>query len=207
MTLTSDAPQVDGVGADDESGPGGNTRLTTVTGVLLVPLLAVQGWTILSISRLVAVHVFVGLLLLGPACLKLASAGYRIVRYYLGARSYRRQGAPPLVRRLLGPLVAASTVGLFATGLTLALVGQDTAGPVPVLLLHKLMFLGWISVTSLHVLLHLPRLFAATRRRLAGQALRIPGVGRRWAVVALALAVGTALAFAGEHLASAWQLG
>ncbi|MCC9307497.1 hypothetical protein LN042_10345 [Kitasatospora sp. RB6PN24] len=206
MTLTSDAPQVDGVGADDGSGPGGNARLTRVTGVLLLPLLAVQGWTILSISRLVTVHVFVGLLLLGPACLKIATTGYRFVRYYTGARAYRRQGPPPLLRRLLGPLVAASTVGVFATGLTLALVGHDT-GPVPVLLLHKLMFLSWIGVTSLHVLLHLPRLFAVTRRRLAGQAFPVPGAAGRWAVVALALAVGTALAFAGVHLANAWRVG
>jgi hypothetical protein len=203
VTLTTDAPRLDRAGRADRSGPRGNARLSTATGVLLVPLLAVQGWTILSITRLVTVHVFVGLLLLGPACLKLASTGYRFVRYYAGAPAYRRQGPPPLLRRLLGPLVAASTVGLFATGLTMALVGKST-GALPFLLLHKLMFLAWVGATSLHVLIHLPRLFAATRQRLAGGAARVPGAVRRWALLALALAAGTGIAFAGVHLANAW---
>jgi hypothetical protein len=205
VTLTSDAPtRLDDPSPVDRSGPGGNARLTTIVGVALLPLLAVQGWTILSITRLVQVHVFVGLLLLGPACLKVASAGYRFARYYGGAPAYRHQGPPPLLRRLLGPLVAASTVGVFATGLTLAFVGHDT-GVLPFLLLHKLMFLGWVGVTSLHVLVHLPRLLTAGRMRLTGRAFPVQGAARRWAALALALAVGVALAFAGVHLASAWQ--
>ncbi|MGE7437101.1 MULTISPECIES: hypothetical protein [Kitasatospora] len=201
---------MNGVDPGGAGNPEGNARLTAVTGAVLVLLLAVQGWTILSISRLVTVHVFVGLLLTGPVCLKLASTGYRFVRYYTGAPAYRRQGPPPLAQRLLGPLMVASTVGVLATGLTLALVGRDT-GPVPVLLLHKAAFLCWVGVTSLHVLLHLPRLArllgADLRRRSSQPGRPAPGRGRRWSALTLALTAGTALAFAGVHLAATWQRG
>ncbi|GAA1983859.1 hypothetical protein [Kitasatospora viridis] len=197
MTLTSDAAQVDRAGRRARGGPEANARLTATTGVLLVLLLAVQGWTILSITRRVEIHVFVGLLLTAPVCLKLASAAYRFVRYYTGAPAYRRQGPPPLARRLLGPLLIAATLAVFATGLTLGLTGGNT-GSVPVLLLHKLAFVGWISLTSLHVLLNLPQLARLLNRP-------VPRAARRWALIALALAVGTALGLAGEHLANAWR--
>ncbi|MFE0462362.1 hypothetical protein ACFW1A_24220 [Kitasatospora sp. NPDC058965] len=207
MTLTTEAPQLDDV---DTGGPEGNARLTAATGAVLVLLLAVQGWTILSITRLVTVHVFVGLLLTAPVCLKLASTGYRFVRYYTGAPAYRRQGPPPLVKRLLGPVMVGSTLAVLATGLLLAL-GARQAGPVPVLLLHKVAFLGWVGATSLHVLLHLPRLAGLLGAELLpGSGRRsVPAVGRgrRWALLALVLAAGTALAFAGVHLAAAWQRG
>ena len=60
----------------------GNEQLTAFTGAILIVLLAVLGVTILRIRQLISVHLFVGLLLLGPVALKLASTGYRFVRYY-----------------------------------------------------------------------------------------------------------------------------
>ncbi len=61
-------------------GTDGNERLTAATGVVLLVLLAVLGVTILRIGQLLWLHLFVGMLLIGPVLLKLTSTGYRIAR-------------------------------------------------------------------------------------------------------------------------------
>ena len=66
--------------ADSTSGVDGNTRLTAATGMVLFVLLAVEGVTLLSIRQLITVHVFVGVLLLGPVLLKSSSTLYRFLR-------------------------------------------------------------------------------------------------------------------------------
>lgn len=67
-------------------GPDGNELLTTATGVILLLLLAALGATIVFIGQLLAEHLFLGFLLLGPMALKMASTGYRFIRYYSGGR-------------------------------------------------------------------------------------------------------------------------
>ena len=59
---------------------------------LLIVLLAFLGVTILRIGQVVSVHLFVGLLLLGPVAIKMASSSYRFVRYYTGNAAYRKKG-------------------------------------------------------------------------------------------------------------------
>src|SRR2546421_10717230 len=82
-------------------GSEGNARLTGMTGLVLLVLLAVEGVTILAIRPLLSVHVFVGLLLIPPVALKLAATGYRLLRYHTRAAGYVRKGAPPLLIRVL----------------------------------------------------------------------------------------------------------
>src|SRR5690242_12731571 len=78
-------------------GTEGNERLTVQAGAVLFVLLAVLGVTIALIGRLLWLHLFLGLLLIGPLAVKLASTGYRFARYYLGDGAYVRKGPPPLV--------------------------------------------------------------------------------------------------------------
>ena len=66
-------------------GVAGNERLTALTGVVLLGGFAVEGVTILRIGRLLTLHFFVGMLLIGPVLLKIGSTGYRFARYYTGA--------------------------------------------------------------------------------------------------------------------------
>jgi hypothetical protein len=142
-------------------GTDGNELLTTITGAVLIVLLAALGLTIVAIGRLLWLHLFLGLLLIGPVALKLASTGYRFLRYYTSDARYRVKGPPPQALRLLAPLVVVLTVGVFATGVVLLIVGPSAREPF--LLLHKATFVGWIAVTTIHVLGHLPeiaRLFA-----------------------------------------------
>ena len=61
-------------------GTDGNERLTANAAVVLIVLLAVEGATLLSLRSLLPVHVFVGMLLIPPVALKLASTGYRFLR-------------------------------------------------------------------------------------------------------------------------------
>src|SRR5581483_10374108 len=100
-------------------GIDGNEELTAITGVILIVLLAVLGVTILRVRQLIWLHLFLGLLLLGPVFLKLASTGYRFARYYLRTAIYVAKGPPMLVLRAMGPVLVALTVTVFASGVVL----------------------------------------------------------------------------------------
>ncbi|MEO6414115.1 MAG: hypothetical protein ABIO48_16125 [Pedococcus sp.] len=139
-------------------GPAGNARLTAWTGMVLLALLAVEGITLVDVRGLITWHIVVGSLLVPPALLKTASTGWRMVRYYAGSRDYRTAGPPPLLLRLLAPLVVASTLALLTTGIVVGVVGPDSARapfwgtPASLLFLHQASFAVWVGATSLHVL-------------------------------------------------------
>lgn len=145
----------------------GNERLTAANGIALLVLLAALGVTILRIRQLTSIHLFLGLLLIPPVALKMASTGYRFARYYTHHPVYRQRGAPPAALRLLGPLVVGSTVTVFATGVALLAVGPGSTGPLR--LLHKASFIVWVGATAIHVLGHLPDLPRAFMVRREGR--------------------------------------
>ncbi|MHB8492543.1 MAG: hypothetical protein ACYDA6_10090, partial [Solirubrobacteraceae bacterium] len=109
-------------------GTAGNGRLTAITGALLIVLLAALGVTILQIHQLIAAHLFIGFVLLGPVALKVASTGYRFARYYSGSVAYRRKGPPATPLRLLAPFVVLTTAVVFASGVVLLIVGPRHRG-------------------------------------------------------------------------------
>lgn len=179
-----------------------NSRLTASTAALLFVLLAIEGLTILRIVPLLVLHVFVGMVLVPPVLVKLASTGYRFLRYYSGSPPYRRKGPPPPLLRLLGPLVVVLTVVLFASGI--ALVASPRALDGRLLLIHKASFVVWFAVMVVHVLGHLvetarlaPLDWARrTRVQVKGASLR------QWTLVVAVvagLALGVALIPAAQH--------
>ena len=176
-------------------GTDGNEQLTTVTGAILIVLLAVIGFTIPQLSQFVSVHLFVGMLLIGPVLLKMASTGYRFMRYYTGNSAYVAKGPPELILRLIGPIVVLSTAAVLATGVVLLILGPSHRDPW--LLLHKVTFILWVVFMSLHVLGHLPAVARAVgigrkgQEQLPGAA---PGVMGRWIAVVGALVAGLILA-------------
>jgi hypothetical protein len=139
-------------------GTSGNERLTTATGMVLLVLLAVIGVTLLRLGSLLWVHLFVGMLLIGPIALKLTSTGYRFVRYYTADPRYRRKGPPPAPLRMIAPIVVLTTVLVFISGVLLLLIGPSSRSAL--LPLHKISFIVWVVFTSLHVLGHLPAIAA-----------------------------------------------
>ena len=138
-----------------ESGVTANERLTALTGGLLLLLLALMGVTVLSVRRWLPEHFLLGFLLIPPLALKMASTGYRFVRYYTGDPQYRRAGPPGLLLRLTAPIVVISTLAIFATGIELWLFGLRF-GSIWVEA-HKLSFYIWLPVAAVHILGHLSR--------------------------------------------------
>lgn len=170
----------------EDAGVEANARLTGATAAILLVLLAAEGVTILQIYPLLGAHVFIGMLLIPPVALKMATTSYRFARYYLGTPAYRRKGPPAPLLRLLGPFVILLTLAVLATGVALVLVGGST-----LLFLHKATFVLWFCAMVVHVLGHLldtarlaPRdYYWRTRRQVSGAGLR------QWTLAA-ALAVG-----------------
>ncbi len=184
----------------------GNERLTATTGVLLIALFAALGVTIVRIGSLLSAHLFIGLLLIPPVALKLASAGYRFGRYYTANPVYRRRGAPPTPLRLLAPLVVLSTAAVFATGVALLLVGPGSSGTLR--LLHKASFFLWIAVTAIHTIGHLPDLAHVFTVRRSGRLEYNPyAAGRTGRTISLAgvLVAGVVLALLLLPQSKAWS--
>lgn len=142
-------------------GIAGNEQLTAITGVILIVLFAAIGVTIVRIGQLLWLHLFLGLLLLGPVLLKLGSTGYRFLRYYAHDAIYRAKGPPIAALRAMGPVIVLSTVAVFATGIWLLIVGPRDRSTL--LLLHKVTFFVWVAFMALHVLAHLPGLGESLR--------------------------------------------
>jgi hypothetical protein len=205
-------------------GTEGNERLTTLTGLLLIVLLAALGITIINIGSLLWLHLFLGLLLIGPVVLKMASTGYRFMRYYTHNRRYRVKGPPEPALRLLAPLVVALTVVVFVSGVVLLFLGPGSSLRSEVVTIHKASFFGWIAVTAVHVLGHLPEIFRFLRisneSRMEMIAVRSPGGGTaptepalgqrlpggtgRWLSIGTALVLGLVLAVVLIPQFSAW---
>lgn len=186
-------------------GPAGNARLTAWTGLLLLVLFGVELVTLVNLGPLLDWHVIVGILLVPPALLKTASTGWRIVRYYTNRQDYRQAGPPPMLLRLLGPLVVFFTLAVLGTGLALIPLGPDGSRTalltvfgheVSAVTLHAGTFVLWAGVTGLHTLSRLvPALRIVTTR---GDA--VPGKPYRITALVLTLA---AAGFAAAILAGA----
>lgn len=184
-----------------ESSAGGvaaNERLTSLTGALLLVLLALMGITVLSVRELLPQHFFLGFLLIPPLALKLATTGYRFVRYYMGDPPYRLAGPPPLLLRLIGPLVVLSTIAVFVTGVELWFFGLRF-GSVWVEA-HKLSFMAWLPLIGVHVLGHLGETGDAAASEVSSAP--APGASARRSMVVGSLVAGVAIAIASLTYAS-----
>ncbi len=187
-------------GVAPHGGPDGNARLTGSTGAMLIALLGVEALTVLSLGSLLSLHIFIGVLLIPPVILKLASTGYRFTRYYTGSAPYVAKGPPALLLRALGPILVLSVAVLLVTGVLLLAMGP---GDGPLRGLHKLSFIVLGIAVSVHVLAHLSNvagLAAADWRKRT----RLPGSAiRRFAVLASLLA-GLAFGAAAVHYDGSW---
>jgi hypothetical protein len=133
-----------------------NERLTALNGALLFILLALIAITVLFIRPLLSVHYLVGILLIPPLALKLFSTGYRFVRYYANDSAFRLAGAPPLLLRfVVAPVLVASTVAVFGTGVELWLFGLRFGGAW--ITAHTLSAVVFMFAVFVHALSHMRR--------------------------------------------------
>jgi len=167
----------------------GNARLTGTLGVVLLLLLAAEGVTVLAIHRLLLWHYFFGFVLIPPLLLKIGSTGLRFVRYYSGASDYRRAGPPRLLLRLLGPPIVLLTLAVFATGVELWAFGIRFGAIW--LTAHKVFFLLWFMVMTVHVMAYIWRSPTLALRDLTSP---IDGTITRQSMVAAGIVMGVVLA-------------
>jgi hypothetical protein len=190
---------------DRFGGTEGNKILISASSVVLVGLLAAEGYTIVNLRGLVSTHMFIGLVLIPPVLLKLASTGYRFVRYYAGARAYREAGPPLLPLRLMAPVLVASTVAVFVTGVLLLAAGHKSD---TLLHLHQLSFIVWGVVFAVHFLAYVPRVVRSLRADWgAARREAVPGAGFRGTLVGAAIGGGAVLAVALLPAINAWHGG
>ena len=180
-----------------------NSRLTSLTGFVLLIALAAEGVTVLRVGALVVPHIVIGALLLAPVLLKLGSTGWKIARYYLHSPEYVAAGPPPILRRLLAPLVMITTVGLLGTGIILMLQGPASVGRIS--FLHKGFFIAWFAVMALHVLIHVSgSLRAVAAEYFTRGAAVLQGRGTRALVLAACVVVGVGLALWASGYTAPW---
>ena len=184
-------------------GVEGNEILTSLVAALLTVLLIAEGITILQLGPLLVPHMVIGLVLIPLVGLKIATTGYRFARYYTHAPAYREKGPPLLPLRLLAPVLVAATIGVFATGVALLLVGEKSN---TLLFLHKASFVVWGAAFGIHFLAYVPRVLRSLRddwsaRRRAA----VDGAGLRATLVGAAFGSGLLLALALLPTIDAWQ--
>ena len=178
-------------------GTAGNERLTAMTGAMLIVVLAAVGVTIVWIGQLLWLHLFLGVLVIGPVALKLLSTGYRFARYYTHSVPYRRRGPPHPLLRGLAALVVLTTLAVLGTGIALLLLGPSSRDPL--VLVHKVSFIAWAVFVGAHILGHLPQL-----ARLPASTRTVGGRGGRWISLTGAVVAGAVLAIALIPQFSAW---
>ena len=183
----------------------GNERLTALTGVLLLALLAAEGVTILFLGPLLPQHLFIGMLLIPPVVLKLASTGYRFMRYYTRNAAYRLKGPPALALRMLAPFLVVATAAVLGSGVALIATGRRGHGWL--LTAHTVSFIVFLVLAGLHVLayaLRMPRLVSADFRR-TPEGDRTRGRDLRLSLLVGAVVAGLVLATATLPLAHSWE--
>jgi hypothetical protein len=167
--------------------------LTALVGLTLIVLSAVELATIvLGLHRFLSLHVFVGLVLIPPIALKLASTGWRFTRYYTGNHAYRLRGAPQFVMRALAPLLVFATLVLFGSGVAMGVlhgqsleVARRLHGPASAI---------WVLLVGAHVLVYLRRALGRGREDIREPSRRsVRGATARTLALAAAIVAGMAV--------------
>jgi len=174
-----------------------------MTGAVLLVLFVAECLTLLQLGKLLTLHVFLGMLLLGPVCLKIGSTLWRFTRYYTGSAAYVRRGPPAPLQRVTGPFVMLTTLAVLGTGIMLIVVGPGPSGYRWDQLHHEA-FLLWVVFMLIHLASYVPKLPGILTGR-ADQARHVLAARTtRWLLLCGSLAAGLGLAFATYHLAGQW---
>ena len=179
--------------------PAGNERLTAMTGAVLLVLFVAECLTLLNIGNLLTLHVFLGMLLLGPVGLKISSTLWRFTRYYTGSAAYVRKGPPAPLQRVTGPFVILTTVAVLGTGIMLVVQGPGNGSWGR---LHHLSFFLWAAVILIHLASYVPKLPRMLSGRADDARHLLAARATRWLLLCGSLVAGLWLAFATYHLSA-----
>jgi hypothetical protein len=104
----------------------------------------------------------------------------------------------------MAPLLVASTIAVFVTGVLLLAAGHRSN---TLLTLHQASFIVWGVVFAVHFLAYLPRVVRSLRAGWAARPKAVPGAGLRRMMVAAAVGGGAALALSLLPAIDAWHGG
>ncbi|GLV53208.1 hypothetical protein KDH_00630 [Dictyobacter sp. S3.2.2.5] len=154
---------------DEETHAGavGNERITALVSLVLLVLIIVELVTSALLRVWLPAHTVVGVLLAGPLLVKIGSTGWRFLRYYTRVSAYVRRGPPPLVLRVLGPVLLVTTLVMVGSGIGLVVIGPLQ----PFLLTHVFSALVWLPLIAVHSFAHfqqVPRSIASDWSRRLG---------------------------------------
>jgi hypothetical protein len=190
--------------SERSDGVAANARITAGAAVILLVLLAAEGATIPFLGSLLDAHILIGMIIVPPLLVKLASTGYRFVRYYTGSPQYRAKGAPPAMLRLLAPLVVVLSVVLVASGI--ALLWAPLSWRHELAFVHKASFVIWFAAMTVHVLAHVIETAKIAPRDWYGNARRqVAGAGWRQWLMVISLVLGGLLALATASSAASYH--
>ena len=131
-----------------------NARLTGAAGIVILILLIAELVTVaLGAVSVLSLHVAIGLILMPPVLVKLASTTWRMVNYYLGAAAYQHRGPPPTLARVLGPILSAAIVLVLISGIALIL-GPSSLHRAA-LSVHKVTFYLALLLIVWHLAMHM----------------------------------------------------
>lgn len=191
--------------AKQQEAVAGNERLIALVGTVLLVLIGAEIIIAAKMRVLMPVHIFVGVLLTVPLFVKIGSTGYRFLHYYTGSPAFVQKGPPRLEMRLLAPLLLLASLGLVASGITLALLSPTNGWSVWVLRLHALSVICWLPLLALHVgayIWRVPRLLLADWQKRVTR--RVAGRGWRYAGTFVALLAGVSAAALFVPLTASW---
>ena len=200
MESVSPAPEA-AVQSAAAADPPGNQRLTAMTGAVLLVLFAAEVITTLLMGSLFSLHFFLGMVLIGPVCLKVGSTVWRFIRYYTGSQPYVRRGPPPTLERILGPILILTSLAVLGSGVMLAVTGPGLSWQK----IHQRSFYLWLIVVIVHLVVYAPKLPQLLARAPAERAIRVLAASRtRWVLLACSIIGGLILAVLTYHLRAKW---
>jgi hypothetical protein len=207
MTQASPGHSVIGMTTHRMQGRAGvepNARLTAMTGVVLLVLFIAEIATVLIGARsILTLHVALGLLLVPPVLLKIASTTWRMAAYYRGNAAYREKGPPALALRILGPFLVFLTMLLFLSGIGLIVGLRPLHGSF--LIIHKASFYLWLLALVIHLTAHSKNVIHLAGKDIMRRTrIRTTGSGYRLLTLTSSLLFGGALAFALAHRAETY---
>ena len=170
-----------------------NARLTGIAGIVILILLVAEVVTVaLGAASVLSLHVAIGLTLVPPVLVKLASTTWRMVNYYVGAAAYKHRGPPPTLARILGPLLSLTIILLLISG------GALILGPSSLhraaLRVHKLTFYLVVLLILAHLAMHLTKAIRLTARDWLNRRGATFLTRARWTAVAGSVLLGALLA-------------
>lgn len=121
-----------------------NGRLTALVSLVLLVLIIMELVTSAFLGIWLPAHTVVGILLAGPLLVKMGSTGWQFLRYYTRTPAYVRRGPPPLVLRVLGPVLLVTTVVMVSSGIGLVVISPIQ----PFLLVHVFSVLAWLPLKA-----------------------------------------------------------